>query len=126
MNNQVLTELKKKFESEDNFRLKEKKIREELFWKEHGFKTWEELLDYIKTTGKYVYDYNDNFSWDLKTNMVKYNHQVSDGNDCNFWYTNDYYTEKEFLDWKHSVDKSHPDSCRNEYGYIPFYNKFNN
>ena len=122
MENHVLSELKNKFIEEENIRLKEKKMNELQYYKEHNFKSWEELLSYIKT-GKTVYDYIESLSWDADKNMVKYFHQVSDGNDCNFYYTNDYYTDEEFLNWKHNVDNRYPENARNEYGYIDFWCK---
>lgn len=122
MDNHVLSELKNKFDEEENFRLKEKKAKEFNYYEVHGFKSWEELLSYIKT-GKTAYNYNDTLSWNHRTNLIRYHHQTSDGSDCNFWYTNNYFTEEEFLSWKHDVDNRYPENARNEYGYINGWSK---
>lgn len=122
MDNHILSELKNKFDEEEKFLLKEKKMKELQYYKEYGFKSWEKLLSYIKMN-KIAYNYNDTLSWNPRTNMIKYHHQTSDGNDCNFWYTDNNFTEEEFLNWKHDVDNRYPDYARNEYGYINNWSK---
>lgn len=118
MESKVLSELKKKFDSEREQELINRKLKEISFYKQKGFKSWEELVEYLKTTNKTLYSYGDTLSWHEPTKQIKYHHQTSDGNDCNFWYINEYFTEKEFFDWRHDVETRYPDLSKNEYGYI--------
>lgn len=123
MESEVLFELKKKFDSEREQELINKKLEEKFFYEQNGFKSWEELVEYLKTTNKTLYSYGDTLSWNESTKQIKYYHQTSDGNDCNFWYTNEYFTEKEFFDWKHDVETRYPGISKNEYGYIKRWTK---
>lgn len=107
MESKVLSELKNKFDLEQEIEFNNK-VQEKLFYEQNGFKSWEELLSYIKE-GHTIYNYCDSLSWNSKTNMVRY---YLHGNGQQF------YTEKEFLDWKHDVDNRYKESARNEYGYI--------
>ena len=102
MDNIVLSQLKESFDrEEEKLKILQKK-EEEMFWKTKGFKTWEEIVSYLKETNKTLYNH----------------YQCSDGNDCNFWYETEFLSENEFIGYHKIIDKKYSDVCRNTYGYI--------
>lgn len=107
MDNIVLSQLKESFDRE-----------EEMFWKTKGFKTWEEIVSYLKETNKTLYNYGDTLKWNSDKNMIEHHYQCSDGNDCNFWNETEFLSEDEFINHYKSLDEKYSDVCRNTYGYI--------
>lgn len=107
----------------------EKKIKiqqqkkEELFWKTKGFKTWEEIVSYIKETNKILYHNGDTLKWNSDKNMIEHHYQCSNDNDCYFWYETKFLTEDEFINRHNDIDKKYSDICRNTYGYIYYWTK---
>lgn len=124
MENEVLTKLHQQYEAQKQIELEARKNAEKVRYEKYGFRNWEEVLSYLKE-GNRIHCFDDTYSYDKEKNMIKHYHQVSDGNDCNFWYQNDFYTDKEFLDHHYDVDEMFPEYCRNEYGYIPNWFKYN-
>lgn len=48
MDNIVLSQLKESFDREEGRVKIQQKKEEELFWKTKGFKTWDEIVSYLK------------------------------------------------------------------------------
>ena len=123
MESEVLTKLHQQYEAQKQIELEARKNAERIRYEKYGFRNWEEVLSYLKD-GNRIYCFDETYSYDKEKNMIKHYHQVSDGNDCNFWYQNDFYTDKEFLDHHYDVDEMFPEYRRNEYGYIPNWFKY--
>lgn len=119
----VLSNLKESLLHEEMIQMIQHEKEQELFWKTNGFKTWEELVSYLKETNKTLYSYGDSLAWDPILNKIKYRHQCSDENDCNFWYETKYISEDDFINRHNNIDKKYPDVSRNIYGYIESWNK---
>lgn len=118
MDNIVLSQLKESFDrEEEKLKILQKK-EEEMFWKTKGFKTWEEIVSYLKKTNKTLYNYGDTLKWNSDKNMIEHHYQCSDGYDCNFWYETKFLSEDEFINHHKSLDEKYSDICRNTYGYI--------
>ncbi len=112
------------YEAQKQIELEARKNAEKVRYEKYGFRNWEEVLSYLKE-GNRIHCFDDTYSYDKEKNMIKHYHQVSDDNDCNFWYQNDFYTDKEFLDHHYDVDEMFDEYRRNEYGYIPNWFKYN-
>ena len=123
MESEVLTKLHQQYETQKQIELEARKNAEKVRYEKYGFRNWEEVLSYLKE-GNRIHCFDDTYSYDKEKNMIKHYHQVSDGNDCNFWYQNDFYTDKEFLDHHYDVDEMFPEYRRNKYGYIPNWFKY--
>ena len=118
MDNIVLSQLKESFDrEEEKLKILQKK-EEEMFWKTKGFKTWEEIVSYLKETNKTLYNYGDTLKWNSDKNMIEYHYQRSDENDCNFWYETKFLSEDEFISHHKNIDEKYSNVCRNIYGYI--------
>ena len=118
MDNIVLSQLKESFDrEEEKLKILQKK-EEEMFWKTKGFKTWEEIVSYLKETNKTLYNYGDTLKWNSDKNMIEHHYQCSDGYDCNFWHETEFLSENEFIGYHKIIDKKYSDVCRNTYGYI--------
>ena len=102
MESEVLTKLHQQYEAQKQIELEARKNAEKVRYEKYGFRNWEEVLSYLKE-GNCIHCFDDTYSYDKEKNMIKHYHQVSDGNDCNFWYQNDFYTDKEFLDHHYDV-----------------------
>lgn len=122
MDNIVLSQLKESFDREEE-RVKIQQKEEELFWETKGFKTWEEIVSYLKETNKTLFNYGDTLKWNSDKNMIEHHYQCSDGNDCNFWFETKFLSEDEFINHYKSLDEKYSDSCRNIYGYINSWTK---
>lgn len=86
-----------------------------------GFKTFESLIEYLKTTGRRVYfdfcsDYGIYIQWSEQNQKIK--HQVYENNDIDITigYASLYYTEEEFLD--KFKNKASGEPRINKFGYI--------
>ena len=54
MDNIILSQLKESFDREEEKVKIQQKKEEELFWKTKGFKTWKEIVSYLKETNKTI------------------------------------------------------------------------
>ena len=86
-----------------------------------GFKTFESLIEYMKTTGRRVYfdfcsDYGIYIQWSEQNQKIK--HHVYENNDIDITigYASLYYTEEEFLD--KFKNKASGEQRINKFGYI--------
>ena len=118
MDNIILSQLKESFDREEEKVKIQQKKEEEMFWKTKGFKTWEEIVSYLKQPNKTLYPQGDTLKWNSDKNMIEYHYQCSDGNDCNFWYETEFLPEDEFINHHKNIDKKYSDVGRNTYGYI--------
>ena len=123
MDNIVLSQLKESFDREEEKVKIQQKKEEEMFWKTKGFKTWEEIVSYLKETNKTLYNYGDTLKWNSDKNMIEHHYQCSDGNDCNFWYETEFLSEDEFINHHKNIDEKYSNVCRNTYGYINSWTK---
>lgn len=123
MESEVLTKLHQQYETLKQIELEARKNAERIRYETYGFRNWEEVLSYLKE-GNRIYCFDETYSYDKEKNMIKHYHQVSDCNYFNFWYQNDFYTDKEFLDHHYDLDEKFPEYRRNEYGYIPNWFKY--
>ena len=118
MDNIVLSQLKESFVLEEEKVKIQREKEEEMFWKTKGFKTWEEIVSYLKETNKTLYNYGDTLKWNSDKNMIEHHYQCSDEYDCNFWYETKFLSEDEFINYYKSLDEKYSNVCRNIYGYI--------
>ena len=123
MDNIILSQLKESFDREEEKVTISQKKKEYLFWKTKGFKTWEEIVSYLKEANKTLYNHGDTLKWNSDKNMIEHHYQCSDGNDCNFLYETEFLSEDEFINHYKSLDEKYSDSCRNIYGYINSWTK---
>lgn len=92
-------------------------------YKRNGFRTWEELLSYLKSTDNTLYCTYDSFEcirYDRDKGKVVYSYKINDiAHDRVYWHTTAEYTDKEFLATRNKEDLNSPDGVnRNELGYI--------
>lgn len=108
---------------------KEEKERKErqAYWKakeqryiSRGFKSFEALIEYIKTTGRRVYfdfcnDYGIYIQWSESKQKICHHVYENDDTDMTIGYTSQYYTEEEFIEkFKHKAAGNHI----NKFGYL--------
>lgn len=116
-----LEDLKHQMEEEIQKELDRKHQEDLALDRKHGFKTFEEIVDYLKSggaVGHFTGDWgeidqdNDVLIW--KDNHVLRRTQCSDYDGINFWMGWETYTLDELKEWV-----SRCDDYRNEEGYIP-------
>ena len=119
---EVLTKLHQQYEAQEQIELEVRKNAERNRYEKYGFRNWNEVLSSLKE-GNRMYYFNNTYSYDKEKNMIKHRYPSLDGNVGDFCY--DFYSDKEFLDHHYDIDELFPEYCRNEYGYIPNWFKYN-
>lgn len=122
MESEVLTKLHQQYETLKQIELEAMKNAERNRYEKYGFRNWDEVLSSLKE-GNRMYYFNNTYSYDKEKDMIKHRYPSLDGNVGDFCY--DFYSDKEFLDHHYDIDELFPEYCRNEYGYIPNWFKYN-
>lgn len=94
------------------------------FWDSYGFKTWQEVIDYVMQ-GHTLYHYMGYLRFNKERNKIEFNTQCSNEFDTNFWQESTFYTPEEFIENRNNINKKFPNFAINKYGYIDMFDKYN-
>lgn len=91
----------------------------------HHFSTVDEMVQYLKSGNTTIYRHDDTYEWDFQKpgTPIKWRHQVSDGNDCRFWYVDDYFSVENFIAHVNRIINKFPDSAYDNIGKIDSFTK---
>ena len=91
--------------------IKESQEKHNKFLREHSFKSFEEILDYLKT-GNAIGSYGEYFEYNPEKDCIIAHMQHMGEDDCYFWFQDDEWSIEDFEKYVNQNDDYH-----NEEGY---------